>query len=281
MSTNKTKFNNHHKLVWIPHSLTILRYVVTLAIVLILLIQPYEWTIDNGWTGIAHFDIDITFKFTGIDYTFRSVFYVQYFVAGGLFVIGCITDFLDTYLSKKLKCQSLSWLILETVADQLLVNMTLGVLSNENLVYVWITLIIVARDIIVDATWIAKATKGEVFKPGIWPELKTKFLMLGILVFFCAFHRVEIMTLGNPQIIRDINEHETYNPVNALSNIGLYIAVVFAIISCVIRMYDMISPRMKKKHLIKFDEKEEDKKENNTSKNHKFLYKNSKSKQQA
>ena len=244
MASKQKELKKVHKGKWIPNALTISRLVFALAIVLVLLIKPYGWAVDNQegmYEGIYMYGISIDWKLGVLPVQFISVFYVQFLVAGGLFVLGCITDFLDGFLSRKYNWVSDFGKIMDPVADKVLVDATLIVLCVYNLVYVWIVILIIARDILVDATRMVKAKEGKVVPANIWGKCKTVFQMLGIMLILFAFNRI-IFNINLP-----ISFEQMYNPATAIANIGLYLALIFSLTSGVIYEVQMLSKPKKRK----------------------------------
>ena len=250
MKAKQEELKKVHKGKWIPNALTISRLVIAVAIVIVLLVKPYEWHIDcekNGLGGgFAEISLGLTKSIESTVYTYVTTLFVQFYVAGGLFVLGCITDFLDGFLSRKYNWVSKFGKIMDPVADKVLVDATLIILVAYNLVYVWIVVLLIARDILVDATRMVKATEGKVVPANIWGKCKTVFEMLGILLFLFFFNRIGRCTEGyyRPQ---DIDEMKNmYNPATAIANIGLYLALIFSIVSGVIYEIQMLSkPKIK------------------------------------
>ena len=247
MEAKQTELRKKSKWSKIPNALTISRLVIALAIVLVLLIRPYGWDIDNAndYLGIAIIPFDgITCVVDKVSYQFQGMLYTQVLVAGGLFVLGCLTDFLDGYLSRKYNWVSNFGKIMDPVADKVLVDATLIVLSVYNLVFVWITIIIIARDILVDATRMVKAKEGIVVPANIWGKCKTVFQMLGIMLILFCFNRYILVPDSDiiPPMCQDhAGPYLMYNPIAALANIGLYLALIFSVVSGVIYEVKMLS----------------------------------------
>ena len=249
MEAKQTELRKNSKWSKIPNALTISRLVIAVAIVLVLLIRPYGWDIDNdGTLGIAVIPfLGITCEINGTLFQFEGLLYTQVLVAGGLFVLGCLTDFLDGYLSRKYNWISNFGKIMDPVADKVLVDATLIVLSVYNLVFVWITIIIIARDILVDATRMVKAKEGIVVPANVWGKCKTIFQMLGImLILFCFNRYMLIPDTGIPMCQDHAGPYLMYNPIAALANTGLYLALIFSVVSGVIYEVKMLSkPKVK------------------------------------
>lgn len=152
----------------LPTKITVLRLVLTLIIILLLCI-PFSTL------GI----IFPKFSVGGI------VVELQYIVAGVIFIIASLTDFLDGYLARKNNQVTDTGKMLDAIADKVLVNPILVILSVNGFIPVIVPVVYITRDIIVDAIKMEASAKGTVvaaIKSGKW---KTACMMVGLcLVFF-------------------------------------------------------------------------------------------------
>lgn len=110
---------------------------------------------------------------------------LQYLIAGVIFIIASITDWLDGYLARKNNQVTDTGKMLDAIADKVLVSPILILLANNGFIPVIIPVIYITRDIVVDAIKMQAASKGKVvaaIKSGKW---KTATMMIGlVLVFF-------------------------------------------------------------------------------------------------
>ncbi len=67
-----------------------------------------------------------------------------------LFIIAGITDGLDGYIARRLSMSSKLGLNLDPIADKLLVSSVLITLTYENLVPLWMTIILVCREFLIN-----------------------------------------------------------------------------------------------------------------------------------
>ncbi|MCF0227385.1 MAG: CDP-diacylglycerol--glycerol-3-phosphate 3-phosphatidyltransferase [Malacoplasma sp.] len=255
MEAKQTELKSNSKWSKIPNALTISRLVFAVAIVIVLFIKPYNWIIDNGdalldegfgtGSGFYNFPMSVMGTYHGIEVTYSSFMYIQFYVAAGLFILGCLTDFLDGYLSRKYNWISNFGKIMDPVADKVLVDSVLIVLAVFGLTYVWIVIIIIARDILVDATRMVKAKEGIVVPANIWGKCKTVFQMIGILMFLIVFNRIGIWN-EESGIIGFVSFKGMYNPATAIANSGLCLALIFSVVSGVIYEVKMLAkPKVK------------------------------------
>lgn len=90
-----------------------------------------------------------------------------------LFLVAAFTDFLDGYLARRLKSESVLGSFLDTTADKLLVTATLLALLSVSRVSVWAALAIMMREFIVMALRGLVAVSGGLIKPSMWGKIKT------------------------------------------------------------------------------------------------------------
>ena len=86
----------------------------------------------------------------------------DYIIAGILFIIASFTDFLDGYIARKRGLVTNTGKMLDAIADKVLVNSVLIILASKGEINVIIPVIIVIRDIIVNAIKMEAASKGKV-----------------------------------------------------------------------------------------------------------------------
>lgn len=125
------------------------------------------------------------FDATGIDFprlfiNESIVVNLKYILAGILFIIASITDFIDGYLARKNNMVTDFGKIMDAIADKVLVNSVLIILSATGFIQPIITVVIVVRDIVVDSLKMASASEGKVIAAIKSGKLKTACLMLGI-----------------------------------------------------------------------------------------------------
>ncbi len=149
----------------LPNKLTISRIIMTLIIIFILLFPFYM--------------INVSFpKFYVDDIIVDS----KYFVAGILFIIASITDFIDGYIARKYDLITNTGKMLDAIADKILVNSTLIILATNGFINPIIPVVIVLRDTFVDAIKMEAASKGKVVAAIKSGKLKTATLMVGIVL---------------------------------------------------------------------------------------------------
>ena len=187
----------------IPNILTIVR--IILAVFAILFVCIYEF-----WNTEA-------FSYTFNNGTKVAV-PITYILSGVFFVIACITDLMDGQLARKYHWISDFGKLWDPIADKILINGVLIGLAVNGSIPVFIPIIMICRDIIVDASRMYASTKGKVVAANIWGKLKTVFQMIAIILILFSFGIV-----SNNLVFHYL-----------VQNLFLLVATVFSVVSGVI-----------------------------------------------
>ncbi len=151
-----------------PTKLTVSRLILSLVIIFILL---FPWSMINVTIPqvlVSGVTVDI-----------------RYPIAGVLFIIASLTDFLDGYLARKNNQITNTGKMLDAIADKVLVDSVLIILACQGFVNAIVPVVIVIRDIVVDAIKMEAASKGKVVAAIKSGKIKTASLMVGtVLMLF-------------------------------------------------------------------------------------------------
>lgn len=150
----------------LPTKLTVSRIILSI-IIIILLVFPFDAT------GIYFPVIRSTVDFD-----------IKYIICGIIFIVASITDFLDGYLARKNKQVTNTGKMLDAIADKLLVNPVLIIFASESLISPIIPVIIVVRDIVVNAIKMEVSASGKAVAAISSGKIKTASLMIGIVLMF-------------------------------------------------------------------------------------------------
>ena len=156
---------------------------------------------------------------TGINWVYFGLFI--------FFLIASFTDFLDGYLARKNNQVTDLGKFLDPVADKLLINSMIIFLivpaaytTNGQMGFsLWCALLLIARDIVVDALRFIAAQKGVVIAANIFGKLKTVLEMVAVSL---------VLINGWPFIYFDANW-----PVR-IADIFVYLCTLASLISGVI-----------------------------------------------
>jgi CDP-diacylglycerol--glycerol-3-phosphate 3-phosphatidyltransferase len=97
-----------------------------------------------------------------------------------LFLIAGITDGLDGFMARRLSMTSKLGLYLDPIADKLLVSSVLITLTYENLVPLWMTVLLVCREFLINGLRSFLAMEGIAVYPSLSGKLKTMLQIVGI-----------------------------------------------------------------------------------------------------
>lgn len=170
------------------NNLTRSRIVMAIIILIILL---FPWS-------------DIHFTFPTFLVAGKVLVDSKYIIAGFIFVIASVTDYLDGQIARKEKKTSDYGAIMDAIADKVLVNGVLIVLAYQGFISVLIPVIIVIRDIIVDALRIGAASKKTIVKANKWGKVKTMTMLIGISLMLFYNLPFEIWNIYLAEILIDI-----------------------------------------------------------------------------
>lgn len=181
----------------LPTKLTVFRLILSVIVIFILCFPFYSIGINFP-----------NFIINGV------LIELQYVIAGVIFVVASLTDFLDGYLARKNNQVTDTGKMLDAIADKVLVNSVLIILAAHGFINEIIPVIIVLRDIVVNAIKMEAASKGRVVAAIKSGKIKTATLMVGIALTF--FYNIPFEFIG----------------VN-VSEILLYLACIFSITSAI------------------------------------------------
>lgn len=113
------------------------------------------------------------------------------FASGLLFIIAGITDGLDGYMARRMGLTSRLGVYLDPIADKLLVSSVLITLSYYRILPLWVTILLVAREFIINGLRSFYATEGKIIYPSFSGKLKTALQLIGIaFLLFSEYSRV-------------------------------------------------------------------------------------------
>jgi len=107
---------------------------------------------------------------------------VKYLIAGALFIIASLTDFVDGYLARKHNLITDFGKMIDAIADKVLVNSILIILASSGFISPIIAVVVVVRDIVVDSIKMVAGSKGHVIAARKTGKIKTACLMTGIVL---------------------------------------------------------------------------------------------------
>lgn len=156
----KIKFN-------LPTKLTFVRVILSL-IIIILLIFPF-------------YRVGVNFP----QFLFKNILIdLRYLISGVLFIIASITDYYDGKLARKNNEVTNFGKLVDAIADKVLVNSVLIIFACQGFISAVVPVVIIVRDIIVDAIRMICANNGKVQAAKLSGKIKTATLMIGVILTF-------------------------------------------------------------------------------------------------
>lgn len=163
----------------IANKLTMIRIFLTVVLITLLLFPFYMVNIDFPKFIIGTITVDL-----------------KYIIAAIIFAIASITDFLDGHIARKYNMVTDFGKMVDAIADKMLVNSSLIILSSQGFVSPVITVIIIFRDTVVDTIKMIAGSKGKVIAAIKTGKVKTTFLMFGIVLTMCYNLPFELFNLN-------------------------------------------------------------------------------------
>ncbi len=152
----------------LPNKLTMSRIILTVVIIVLCLFPFYSIGITFPKFNISGIVVDST-----------------YFIAGIIYVIAAITDFLDGNIARKNNLVTDTGKMLDAIADKVLVNSILVIFAAKGFVPAIVPVIYIFRDEIVNTFKMDLGNKGKVVAAIKTGKIKTAAMMIGIgLMFF-------------------------------------------------------------------------------------------------
>lgn len=164
----------------LPNKITVTRIVLSICTLIFLILPWYQFGI--------HFPM----------YTFMGKVVVdsKYLIAGVLFVVASLTDFLDGYLARSKDLVTDFGKVMDAIADKILVNGVLIILAYNGFISVAVPIIIITRDTFVDSIKMVSGNKGKVVAASMMGKAKTVCMMIG--VSFMLFYNLPFELIHLP-----------------------------------------------------------------------------------
>lgn len=152
----------------LPNKLTMARIIMAIIIIVMLLFPYDQINLEIPLYEIGNVSI-------GLDYI----------IAGILFVVASVTDFVDGNYARKHNMVTDFGKVMDAIADKVLVNGALIIMAYNRLIPVIVPVVIITRDTVVDSIKMVAGSKGNVVGASIAGKIKTICMMVGLsLVFF-------------------------------------------------------------------------------------------------
>ena len=140
------------------------------------------------------------------------------YLAAFIFILAALTDSLDGYLARRWRQITKLGIILDPLADKLLITAALISLVELHQVAAWIAIVIIGREFAVSGLRAVKAEEGIIIPASIWGKLKTITQVLAVLAVILQKYYV------------------VYTKI-PLGDLAMYLAVVITLVSGVEYFY--------------------------------------------
>lgn len=164
----------------LPNKITMTRVVLSICTLVLLIMPWYQLGIQFPIFTVAG----------------KIIVDTKYLIAGVLFLIASVTDFLDGYIARSENLVTDFGKVMDAIADKILVNGILIILAYQGFISILVPILIITRDTIVDAIKMASGTKGKVVAASNLGKLKTIFMMIGVT--FMLFYNIPFELLHVP-----------------------------------------------------------------------------------
>lgn len=213
----------------IPNILTIFRILLVPVIIVLMLVQfgpvIYSYSLNSNDIGL---NPQSGFVVINLNILLAAIF----------FIIASLTDAIDGYVARKMNWISNFGKFWDPLADKILTNSVLFCLASPqlNIVPIWIPIIMLIRDIVIDGTRMMSAKNNIVVAANWWGKIKTINIMIAIIVSFF---------IGNNK------DHVTVAYYWAAQNILMYTSTALCLISGAVYGYKFFTCTQAKKADLK------------------------------
>ena len=153
----------------LPNKITVSRIIMAVMILVLLIFPWYQVGVEFPKFSISN----------------NIVVDLKYIIAGILFIVASLTDFLDGYLARKNNLVTDFGKVMDAIADKVLVNGLLVILACNGFISVIVPVVIITRDIFVDSIKMIAGEKKGAVGARMTGKIKTACMMVGLaLVLF-------------------------------------------------------------------------------------------------
>ena len=149
----------------LPNKLTLFRIVLVPLLALVWLFPYEQFNLNLGFFMVEKISLP----------------YLNLIVLA-IFMIAAITDYFDGNIARKKNIVTTFGKFADPIADKLLINMMLIILTYKHMIPLVCCIVMILRDIIVDGCRMIAAQKGIVVSAGLLGKLKTVLQMFTIIL---------------------------------------------------------------------------------------------------
>lgn len=152
----------------LPNKITVTRIILSILTLIFLVLPWYQFGISFPM-----------FTFMG-----KVIVDSKYVIAGILFVVASLTDFLDGYIARSQNMVTDFGKVMDAIADKILVNGGLIILAYNGFISIAVPIIIITRDTFVDSIKMVSGNKGKVVAASMLGKAKTVCMLIGLSFMF-------------------------------------------------------------------------------------------------
>ncbi|AGR42421.1 CDP-diacylglycerol--glycerol-3-phosphate 3-phosphatidyltransferase [Spiroplasma diminutum] len=197
----------------LANKITLVRILLIPIIVVLLLLTPMD---SVGYNGVDIFRNGISIGNYQLSWT--------YLISGILFIIASLTDLLDGYVARKYNMVTNFGKFFDSIADKLLTNAVLIIFACFKILPIWMCVILICRDFIIDVVRQVLANSTIVMAANQMGRIRATVEMIGISILFF---------LG----LQSWSNIYEFGLINQLVLIPMYITTILSILSAGIYMY--------------------------------------------
>jgi len=114
-----------------------------------------------------------------------------------LFIVAGITDGLDGLIARRMSMKTKLGVYLDPIADKLLISSVLITLTRYDLVPLWVTIVMVSREFVINGLRSFYAVEGVTIYPSFTGKTKTTLQIVGIscVLFSRSFHELGLIII--------------------------------------------------------------------------------------
>ena len=152
----------------LPNKITVTRIILSILTLIFLVLPWYQFGISFPM-----------FTFMG-----KVIVDSKYVIAGILFVVASLSDFLDGYIARSQNMVTDFGKVMDAIADKILVNGVLIILAYNGFISIAIPIIIITRDTFVDSIKMVSGNNGKVIAASMLGKAKTVCMLIGLSFMF-------------------------------------------------------------------------------------------------
>ena len=147
-----------------------------------------------------------------------------------IFCVASLTDYFDGHIARKRNLVTTFGKFLDPIADKLLVLAALLVLVEFKTIPAWIVIIMEGRELLVAASRMLQAKKGNVVAASMFGKVKTVSQMIAIIFALLAYSPFFAFVNGPLSLDFTAGEHPQFL-LNIIMSIAMTVAIITSILS--------------------------------------------------